>query len=125
MENNTEKSAEKLELHYERQYRKERSEKQKEQSLPGTLVFVYGVKGPDALVNEYIKSKEGKCNPKAIKDDKGTVRFYSIRDLGHVCPAMVTSEGEWVADTTKLDRLKSLTDQFGYEIAKDMLNGKI
>lgn len=94
---------------YERQYRKQGT---------GKLVFVYILSGTVEQLAAY-KTSKGTFN---VVDDKGIHRFFSTRFLGNSCPMIKTGKDAWVADTTELDKLANLTAQYGYEIAKGIMN---
>lgn len=109
----------KLSIVFERQYRKQATEKQRAAGLPGSEVFVYKVKGTPEQVAEYIKSK-GEFGPK-LTDKDGVTRFFSIRYVGENCDLMKTGNGEFRPDTSEIDKLANLTKQYGIDVAKEMM----
>lgn len=89
-----------------RQYRK------REANTAGNypLVFVYTVEGTEAEQAEYKKSK----GDKFVQDDKTKqVLYFTTRFAGNTCDLTKTNKGEFIHDTTHLDKIKNLTDQ-GY-----------
>lgn len=84
----------------------------------GQLVFVYSVNGTEKQLAAYEKAKGE--NFKRDADTK-EVLFFTTRFVGKTGKLMETSKNEWVVDTTEADQMKSLVDQYGYDIAKEMI----
>jgi len=100
----------KLKIKFLRQYRKLSTK---------NLVFVYAVTGDKKQLEAYKKYKGD--NFKEDKDTKEAL-FFSNRFIGKVGELMETADNKWVIDTTEADQMKSLTEQYGYEMAKDLMN---
>ena len=100
----------KLKIKFLRQYRKRTS---------GQVVFVYAVTGDEKQLKAYEKSKGE--NFKKDEESKEAL-FFSTRFVGKSGELMETSKNEWVVDTTEADQMKSLVDQYGYDIAKQMMH---
>ncbi len=97
---------------YQRQYRK---------SGTGNLVFVYNVSGtPEQLAA--FKAAKGAH----YKEDENKVPlFFCTRYAGKVVELRETKDKtNWVADTSELDQMKSLVDQYGIDIAMQIMNKK-
>lgn len=88
-----------------RQYRKRET---------GKLVFVYTITGTSEEIAAYKASKGDNYREDATTKQ---VLMFSTRYLEKKCAMIKTSTGTFVADTTKLDQLANLADQYGIDIA--------
>jgi len=103
-------AAPKLNATFARQYRNKTS---------GNMVFVYNVRGNEAGISDYQKSKGD-----YFRRDKDTneVLLFSGRFEGESLPMRKSSKNEWVLDTTKIDQLSSLEQQYGIDVAKTVVS---
>lgn len=77
------------------------------------LVFVYAVTGNPIGLAEYEKSKGTNFR----KEEDGTPLYFTDRYVGKKCAMRKTSKGEFVMDTTEIDQLASLSNQYGIDVA--------
>lgn len=119
METNTSNSAatpavvKPMTVSYERQYRKSNSK----------ITFVYKVLGTEEQIKEYLASKgefAAKCNPAP-----GVVLLFSPRYVGQKADLIKTFKGEFRPDTTEADKFANLVEQYGIDVAKDMMKQPI
>jgi hypothetical protein len=90
-----------MKIKFLRQYRKKGS---------GNLVFVYTVQGTKEQLAAYKKSKGE--NHRVDETTKAAL-FFSSRFIGTESSLIKTSEGQFVADTTRQDQILNLISQ-GY-----------
>ena len=71
-------------------------------------VFVYEVNGTQSELADYKKAKG-----EDYREDKetGKVLFYSLNYVGEVCPLIITTNGNVVADTSAMRKAKNLVEQ--------------
>lgn len=83
----------------------------------GKLVFVYAISG---TVEELAAYKASKGD--FYREDAKTKEplLFSNRFVGQECPITKTEKGEFYHNTTEMDQLASLTDQFGIDVALRM-----
>ena len=74
----------------------------------GTLVFKYGVSGKSDSVEAYEGSKGDYLRH---SDQSGNPLFFTTRYTGDNIKLTVTSEGEWIVDTSDIDKMTSLAEQ--------------
>lgn len=91
-----------------------------------TLMFVFEVKGPQNLVDQYVADKSAEAAAAgrtfSVKDDKtGKVLFWSKRMIPDGTALVKTEKGSYVTDTTELDKFASYTEQYGIEVAKTLM----
>lgn len=96
-----------------RQYRKRET---------GKLVFVYTITGTPEEMAAYKTSKG-----ENYREDEATkqVLMFSTRYLEKECSMIKTSAGVFVPDTTKLDQLANLADQYGIDVALTLAGKQI
>lgn len=90
-------------------------------SQKGNKTFVYTVSGTPEQMEAYKKSKGD-----FYREDEKTKEplFFTTRYFGEKGSLVVTSKGEFVADTTEIDKLASLSDQFGIDVALSVQGSK-
>jgi hypothetical protein len=71
-------------------------------------VFVYAVSGTKSELADYKKAKG-----EDYREDKetGEPLFYSLNYVGEVCPLIITTNGNVVADTSAMRKAKNLVEQ--------------
>tara|TARA_Y100000385_G_C12617510_1_gene435586 strand:- start:20 stop:418 length:399 start_codon:yes stop_codon:yes gene_type:complete len=74
----------------------------------GTLVFKYGISGKSDSVEAYEGSKGDYLRH---SDQSGSPLFFTTRYTGDNIKLTVTSEGEWIVDTSDIDKMTSLAEQ--------------
>lgn len=83
----------------------------------GNPVFVYGVSGTDAQLEEY-KSAQGE---NLREDDKtGQPLFFTTRFVGKSANLIITSKGGVVADTSAFDQAASIAAQYGGNLGQEL-----
>lgn len=89
-------------------------------STDGTAktIFVYAVKGTPEQLAKY-KASKGEF----YREDKDTeeVLMFSSRFVGKAAQLVETSKGEFVPDTSEIEQLASLINQFGIDVAKTVV----
>jgi hypothetical protein len=68
-------------------------------------VFVYGVNGTDEQLAEY---KQVKAEQYREDKDTGVPLFFSLNYVGEVCPLIITTNGNVVADTSVMRKAANL-----------------
>lgn len=85
----------------------------------GKLVFVYAINGTEAELADY-KAVKGAFH--RVDEKTKEVLFFGQRFAGNNIEIIKTKDGkDFAIDSTRVDQLASLTAQYGYEIAKDMM----
>ena len=74
----------------------------------GTLVFKYGISGKADNIEAYEASKGDYLRH---SDASGNALFFTTRYTGDNIKLTVTSEGEWIVDTSDIDKMTSLAEQ--------------
>ena len=83
-------------------------------------VFVYGVKGTAQELADYKKAKGDQ-----YREDKETGRplHFSLSYVGETCDLLITSNGNVVADNSKMRKAANLVGQ--YDFLKDQLAAQL
>jgi hypothetical protein len=68
-------------------------------------VFVYGVDGTDEQLAEY---KRVKAEQYREDKDTGVPLFFSLNYVGEICPLIITTNGNVVADTSVMRKAANL-----------------
>ena len=68
-------------------------------------VFVYGVDGTEQELADY---KKAKAEQYREDKDTGVPLFFSLNYVGEVCPLIITSNGNVVADTSVMRKAANL-----------------
>jgi len=83
-------------------------------------VFVYGVNGTDEQLAEY---KQVKAEQYREDKDTGVPLFFSLNYVGEVCPLIITTNGNVVADTSVMRKAANLVAN--NEFLKDQVSSAV
>jgi len=83
-------------------------------------VFVYGVEGTD---DELLAYEDAKGSEYREDSETGQPLFFSLNYVGEVCPMIITTNGNVVADTSQLRKAANLVGQ--YDFLKEQLADRL
>ena len=83
-------------------------------------VFVYGVDGTEQELADYKKAKSDQYRE---DKDTGVPLFFSLNYVGEVCPLIITSNGNVVADTSVMRKASNLVAN--NEFLKDQVGSAV
>jgi hypothetical protein len=85
----------------------------------GSTVFVYEITGTE---EEWKKVEEIKGDGHRLDDKTGKPLHFTAFFAGDKVEFAITENDKFVVDNSKFERMKSLVDQYGIDVAKLMLN---
>jgi hypothetical protein len=83
-------------------------------------VFVYSVDGTEAELDAY---KDAKGSEYREDSESGKPLWFSLNYVGEVCPMIITTNGNVVADTSQLRKAANLVGQ--YDFLKEQLADRL
>lgn len=84
----------------------------------GSTVFVYQI---DGTPEELKQVEEIKGDGHRLDSNTGKPLHFTAFFAGDKCNFQITENNKFVVDNSKAERLKSLVDQYGIDVAKLML----
>ena len=89
----------------------------------GKMRFIYTVSGDQDALNQYIADK--KAEGFDAKNPQGEITYFGNKLVPNGTELVKQTKGYWFPVNEKFEVLTAATKDYGYDLAKDLVDGKL